>query len=398
MSESAPAHNLQCVEAATGLFHLMMAVLALLFKTHYGELDKDIASLVVWLDELDRDIPRMWNGQKSLVKDFRAAQDFFDTTLDAYIISAMARYYFPNQDHIEQFATALPAFSEDKITQMINNLAKALSDFNKVGKMRSREQRDPVHENVILFLQHGLIFRNCHLAMRLGDIGRVENSLMYFTPWFQGSGKHNYASETLRLVACLKKIWSGPFKTFWRENALVNLSGKREGFIACDMLNEYVVREIKEMMHPNITPSGDEFLRNKLSLVVMTFKSLRKRMSELLQINTMDFHSSRVNPWKDVEVIVNKVLAGDIASMWVDRDGERRWTVVADLYTRGMDELSMGQGIEKLKASILDERRGDVGEEAGVDPEAVFDDEDRGGGEGDVFGSVDILNDPEWVT
>ena len=39
-----------------------------------------------------------------------------------------------------------------------------------------------------------------------------------------------------------------------------------------------------------------------------------------------------------------------------------------------------GQGIEKLKASILDERRGDVGEEAGVDPEVVFDDEDRGGG------------------
>jgi hypothetical protein len=164
------------------------------------------------------------------------------------------------------------------------------------------------------------------------------------------------------------------------------------------MLNEYVVREIKEMMSPNITPSGDEFLRNKLSLVVMTFKSLRQRMSELLEINTMNFHSSKVNPWKDVEVIVNKVLAGDIASMWVGRDGERRWTVAADLFTRGMIELSKGQGVEKLKASILDERREDVGEEAGADPEAVFDDEDRGGGEGDVFGSVDILNDLEWVT
>ena len=48
----------------------MMAVLALLFKTHYGVLGKDIASLVVWLNELDRDIPRMWDGQKSLVKDY----------------------------------------------------------------------------------------------------------------------------------------------------------------------------------------------------------------------------------------------------------------------------------------------------------------------------------------
>jgi hypothetical protein len=369
----------------------MMAVLALLFKTHYGVLGKDIASLVVWLDELDRDIPRMWDGQKSLVKDYRAAHDFFDTTLDAYLISAMARYYFPNQDSIEQFATDLPAFSQDKITEMINAIAKLLSDFDRVSKLRSLQSRDPVHENLILFMQHGLVFRNCHLAMRLGEIGRVENSLIYFTTWFQGSGKHNYGSETLRLVACLKKMWSDGLRTFWRENALVNLSGKREGFIACDMLNEYVVREIKEMMQPNVTPTGDLFLRTKLSLVVMTFKDLRKRMSELLQINTMDFHSSKVNPWKDIEVVVNKVLAGDIASKWVDREGES-CTVVEDLYTRGMIELSKGKGIDKLKASILDERSLDDGEAAEVHPEEAVD------VEGDVFASVDILNDPEWAT
>ena len=375
-----------------------MAVLALLFKTHYGVLGKDIASLVVWLNELDRDIPRMWDGQKSLVKDYRAAHDFFDTTLDAYLISAMARYYFPNQDSIEQFATALPALSEDEIMEMIHAIAKLLSDFNRVSKLRSRQSRDPVHENLILFMQHGLVFRNCHLAMRLGDIGRVENSLIYFTAWFQGSGKHNYGSETLRLVACLKRMWSDGLRTFWRENALVNLSGKREGFIACDMLNEYVVREIKEMMQPNSTPTGDLFLRTKLSLVVMTFKNLRKRMSELLQIDTMDFHSSKVNPWKDVEVIVNKILAGDIASKWVDREGES-CTVVADLFTRGMNELSLGQGIEKLKANILDERSLDDGEPVEVQPEEAVDGEnEQGGGEGDVFASVNILNDPEWAT
>ena len=375
-----------------------MAVLALLFKTHYGVLGKDIASLVVWLNELDRDIPRMWDGQKSLVKDYRAAHDFFDTTLDAYLISAMARYYFPNQDSIEQFATALPALSEDEIMEMIHAIAKLLSDFNRVSKLRSRQSRDPVHENLILFMQHGLVFRNCHLAMRLGDIGRVENSLIYFTAWFQGSGKHNYGSETLRLVACLKRMWSDGLRTFWRENALVNLSGKREGFIACDMLNEYVVREIKEMMQPNSTPTGDLFLRTKLSLVVMTFKNLRKRMSELLQIDTMDFHSSKVNPWKDVEVIVNKILAGDIASKWVDREGES-CTVVADLFTRGMNELSLGQGIEELKANILDERSLDDGEPVEVQPEEAVDGEnEQGGGEGDVFASVNILNDPEWAT
>ena len=274
---------------------------------------------------------------------------------------------------------------------MITKVSAYLSDFNKVGELRSVENRDPVHENLVLFLQHGLVWRNALLAMCQGDIGRVENSLTYFAIWFQATEKHNYASETLRLIASIKKIWSPEFRKFWEENSLVNLSGKKEGFIACDMLNEYVVREVKSMMPPNLTPTGDEFLRETLSPVIMIFKNLRKRVSEQLGVYNQDFHSSTVNPWKDIEVIVNQLLKERVAWMDVDRVKEN-YTQVADLFTNGMLELSKGEGIEKLKAKIMDERSGDDYAERDLEEGEGQDDDDE---DVDIFAGY--LDDPDWA-
>lgn len=395
-SESASDQNFQYIEAAAGLFHLSMAVLGVLFKTHYGTLDTDVASLLVWLDELQRDIPRMWNVQKQSVKDFHAAHDFFDTVLDAYIIAAMAAYQCPKADDIQSFATELPKLIEEELRTMITTVSAFLADFNKVGNMRSVEERDPVHENLILFLQHGLVWRNAILAMRQGDIGRVENSLTYFAIWFQGTGNHNYASETLRLIASIKKIWSPEFRKFWEENALVNLSGKKEGFIACDMLNEYVVREVKSMMPPNLTPAGDEFLRQTLSPVIMIFKNLRKRMSEQLGVYNEDFHSSRVNPWKDIEVIVNRLLQERVASMDVGR-ATGNYMQVADLFRNGMFELSKGAGIDKLKAKIMDERSAADYVERELEDGEDKEDHDKEDHDKDVDIFAGYLDDPDWA-
>ena len=76
-TECSPNMSHQHIETGAGLFHMSVSVAALLFQTHYGK-EKDVASLATWLDELDRDIPSMWNDQRSQVKDYRAAEDFFN--------------------------------------------------------------------------------------------------------------------------------------------------------------------------------------------------------------------------------------------------------------------------------------------------------------------------------
>jgi hypothetical protein len=393
-----------------------VSVAALLFKTHYGK-ETDVASLATWLEELERNIPSMWNGDNSQVKDYRAAEDFFNLVLDAYIIATLSDCHFPGQQNIEHFAARLPSLSDDTIKEGIEKTAIYLSNFGVVSKMRKRSNRDVVEENVVLFLQQGLVFRNALLAMRQGDSGRVVNSLIYFTAWFQGSGKFNYASETLRLVACLRKLWSDDLVEFWLDNCLINISGKREAFLACDMLNEYVVREVKAMMQPNVTPASDEYLRRNLSLLVMYFRELRRCFSDQLESNDKDFHSSKVNPWKDIEVIVNRMLKDGICTHTEGR--EARDAEARDLFMEGLKELGVGNGVANLRSSILAERTvpdevqdkrivtgmAALPEECGRNSGEESEDDDGDGGDGgddeyrdrrEVFGDTDILNDREW--
>jgi hypothetical protein len=133
------------------------------------------------------------------------------------------------------------------ISAGVVELARRVSQFNDPARMRSAPEtdRDVVHEQHICFMQHGLTLRSFTTSCRQGDSGRVVAVLKYYCVWFQGSKQHNYAKETLHLLACLKYYWSDEYKRFWMNTCLVNMSGKREGFLACDAVCEHCVREVK---------------------------------------------------------------------------------------------------------------------------------------------------------
>lgn len=80
----------------------------------------------------------------------------------------------------------------------------------------------------------------------IGGTGVIEHCLSYFAVWLQSTGKFNYAVESAHIVACLRKIWSQDFREFWQDTCLVSSSGKATGYMAYDMLCEYLVREPKD--------------------------------------------------------------------------------------------------------------------------------------------------------
>lgn len=51
--------------------------------------------------------------------------------------------------------------------------------------------------------------------------------------------------ECLHPTTCLNKLWSNELVEFWMQNCLINPSGKKMGWMPCDYLEEYVVREVK---------------------------------------------------------------------------------------------------------------------------------------------------------
>jgi hypothetical protein len=351
------SENFQFVETAAGLFHMQIAILALLFTTHMGT-PSDISSLAKWIEVLGRDKNKMWDGQKSLVRDFRQALDYFDTILEGHILTALSKYCAPDVKDLEDFAIRCNKLPAETLINGINDLAKSLADFSQIARERAqpREARDIANENIRLLMQHGLVFRNFDHAIRRGDSGRALGSVSFFKMWFQDTNKTNYAVESLRLQACLKKVWSEQFQRFYMENCLINLSGKSQGFMACDMVNEYVVREVKDHMNPNSNSISEERIREKISLLVMHLREWRRNMAKNVGAKSSNDHSTKSSLARDYWRIGERLFRDDAFTKRLDRRDEEYDTVVKDLYVDGLIHLANGTRIAKLKHDMVEER------------------------------------------
>jgi len=344
--------TLEWAEATMGMFHLQLNVLAHIFKSHYGS-ETDRWSLSRMIKLLSYDANKFWNKTERLVKDFNRCFDFFNLVLDGCILAAVFRLCPIDIGSILQ---------PERLIAAVTDLSHELSDYSAVSSMRCREgqDRDVGEENLLLFVQEGLMLRHLSLAIHQGDSGRVINALSYFTVWFQGTGAHNYGAETLRLTACLRKLWSPRLKTFWMENGcLVNISRKREAFVALDCLNEYIVREVKNMVANVVTPQTDHHLRNVLSLLVLIFWDIRKKMSEEMDIYISDYHSSKVEHRTESRLVRDYILCSRLMRRGGDRDSlpSARDLEVKDAFMSGLHELAKTQRIVNLQRSLWENCR-----------------------------------------
>jgi len=295
-----------------GMFHLEMAAMALVFKTHFKEM-QDIGSLSFWVEELGRDANKLWNDHDSTkVKDFNQCQDFFDTILDGYLLSIICRFFCPGSRDVNTFHTSLPGMDAAALEAGIQELAERFINFNITPAFRNPEggdDRDYAYENMMLFAQHGLLLRTFRRAVKTGDAGLMLNALSIITLWFQGSSNNLYASECLRLTANLREIWPEDLVNHWMENCLVNLSGKRKGFMTLDGLNEHIIRELKDTAPENVTEASLQQWRLVRSPLIMLLSALKKIVAGQFEGNIFDFHSSSVSAWPDITVVANKMLS-----------------------------------------------------------------------------------------
>lgn len=345
-TECSPHKRLNYIESGVGLFHMHIAVLVMLYRIHGGNV-KEFGSLSYWMKVLDRNRHTLWDGHKELVKDFRKCQELFDNVLDGYILGLIA--HLCGCESTDDLINILGGRND--IGRIIEGISDRLIDFNRVNGQRTSSKRDRKHENLTLFIQHGLVLRNFIHAMKYGDIGRVLVSLRYFTVWFQASKQYNYANETIHLGACLKVIWSPGLRRFVLQNMLVNLTGKKDGFYACDQLNEHVVREIKAMMMHNVTPTTDEYLRKTLSPQILFFLNIKEKMAEECDTTPFDTHHQEVNPFKDILKIVRNCLREHVYTSDYDR-GDEEEAQVLDLFISGQQKLSNTRRLSEYKTKI----------------------------------------------
>jgi hypothetical protein len=352
---------------------MQMAVLLLLYRTHFGE-DSDIVSLSRWIKEFDRSESKLWDKSAAHVKNFNACLEFFDIVLDGYILAV-----FANASGCTVLGDLSRTIGSINVVERVNELADFLIKFDVVDLNRRRDTQDTIHDNLILFLQHGLTLRNFSSAIRCGDPGRYLASLSYFTIWFQGSRQSNYANETIHLTAMLNKCWSPRVREFYLENSLINLSGRSDGWLPCDAVNERVVREAKAMRVNNSNPATDDHWRNTIGVQTMLLPDVKKKMAEECGASISDYHSTPVEKMTDVSAIAAILLKDEVCTQQLKRKvSGGKQNQMTDLFVQGQRALATTKKIADFKRRILS---GKLAEEGTFDDDrvALVEDDSEGG-------------------
>ena len=279
-----------------------MSVLGMLLNTHFGD-EKEVSSVSYYWKLLGRHSNIFAGKSTKKVKNFQACHELFNDILDGYLVAAVAEHY--------------GAISCDDLIQHLEgkDWREAIAEVEKrfsvpglVAKWRENEVRDITHENVVLFIQHGLMYRDFTKSMRTGDSGRVLHCLKFFTIWFQGTRSSNYSLETIYLSSCLNRIWSVELGRFYLDNCLLNLSGSRKGFQAEDLVGELQVREEKSHMNMINNPAHNKWHREVVSPIVFELRNAREAMLKQSGATNYYKHSSGVASFHDVRKVANHAL------------------------------------------------------------------------------------------
>jgi len=331
--------------------------------------------LSTWIPVLEKDTSKLWDKSGGgSVKDFRTCFDFVETVLEGYVLAALTTelcgHALMNENKsnqrplsiehdLEEFIKTHP-IADEAAAKAVTDLAAGLTDFNFVDFLRSElaEERDYVWENVILYMQHGLILRSFDRALSDGDVGRAIASLSYFTIWFQKSSRHNYAAETLRLSACLKKVWSKDLVKFYMDNCLINISGRAGAFQPCDKLNENFVDYVKSNEYAHASAEATAFQHQDRALLTMEFLDIRDKLAEQLGVEHIkDFHHTVSDNFREVKIVANSLLTMKGFEKKPGRGVGLRESQAKDLYMQGLLGLADGAGLDNLKEAWYKDRQ-----------------------------------------
>jgi hypothetical protein len=324
--EPEPLMRFGWVEPITGLFHLQMNVLKLLFGVFEGDA-VDQGSLKRFSTILRR------KDVSKEIKDFHGCDDFFRMVVEAYIIAYYQHHagvsatqelkvHLERKDWPAQIAlavrsgidpfrvsrvrtqarvsidSAVQARMEEEHTkwevlkaqrrlqlqsgQSVPKLPR--TDWKKIQSTLTTELgaglRDVVNENAILFLTCGLIYLDFHDACRGRFSGRVEKCVKWFAIMF-ADGKHaNYTSECIHLVTCLARMWKPQFKQAWLDYCLINPNSMPGMYCAIDRHGETVIRENKDKVRPSANAKEDRFLREIVARNVGSLRASKHVMAE----------------------------------------------------------------------------------------------------------------------
>lgn len=290
--EYRPWERFQYVKFCPGYFHVKMACAEALWriaiKPELGRRDetcfmKDIA--ILRPKETGTIISKCeFRQMHQLIKHVGIAR-----RLDCWRIAVSRRY--PQFRTLEEFAKSKPKLEdlEAIARELVDEYVASYELSSQLERIRPKQERDQQFENAATIQQYLLLYEELSHSMNVGDIGRLERTVLSWIPIFKATGKHKYATAMEKFLVEIHFECPVQLRHAIQYNMLVNPTGKPGKFRAVDWVVEGNNCEIK--VHHGGQGSTRTVKRMiSESALIGTYKLINESMENNLLVYTTTAH------------------------------------------------------------------------------------------------------------
>ena len=238
--------QLKHVVPIPGLFHAQMHLMETIVKTHWGEPSKksgrcNHSSLRYSAGNMARKYVSPIEGKPvfSHMRTFVMDVLYGKIVAEFYVHLIRGNRSLSATSSDKELEEAFAALGAKKLKYLVERTATTLKEpLHQVKDLERRENLGFVRDaEIYVILTHGI---------KHGDIGLIRYAVDFMAVMFNGSKKTTYTRVMIYLKHLIDTAYTSPeIQRAIAGSLLVNPSGRRDGFYAIDLANEFLNRDIK---------------------------------------------------------------------------------------------------------------------------------------------------------
>jgi hypothetical protein len=246
--------RLEFAQVIPGLFHAEMHAVHAIIKAHWGVVQKEGRCNHSALRYAAGKMARKFVSPENMV--FAHAKTFLSDVLQSKLLTEFYHHLLSYMDenglkigksnrklHVnsspDEFNRAVRGLEAEVIVILIKKTAESVKQTN-IEDIERKEN--------LLFIRDAEVYMLLHRAIKYADIGLLKYAVDSLIFMFNGSKKHAYTREFLYIKNLIDGYGVDPEVSRMIAGLFfVNPSGRRDGFFAIDLANEYLNREIKDV-------------------------------------------------------------------------------------------------------------------------------------------------------
>jgi hypothetical protein len=329
------------------LFHMQMILSTAILNTHYGHISAP-GSLAFYISAL---------GRKKLKRDkpcYRTNDEFL-----RIVFRAMVGQLW---QHME--APPIPINGSDPTPdETVVNKLNHIVDSSLNNSAALAITNSITNTNALLFIKDMAVYIEFCTAIKLGDIGRVEQILKRLTIMFQSGKNKNYGHALLRLNFNIQHKWSEVRKFAIFSSMLMNTAGLPNRWIPSDLYQEHNNLLIKQT---HATVGNNKSAATYITPLIRLFRVIDNILGREFRLpaNTKYHRITKMD--EDIQIVTRSLQARSILTSTRCPSQHHAHpfaqTTVVDMMTTGCNKLANG-GYKRFCSRLEDEGRGEFAED-----------------------------------